>query len=143
MEGRGNSLHQSPLYRDQKGNSPLKGVYSNKSQSNSMCKFVIKTGKHHQFFFDLKADNGEVIITSDAFHTKAACNSGIEALKAVVRDDNKFERMKAATEHYYFIIKGANGKQIAKSVLFPTPAERNAAIKSIEAEAHDAVVAEE
>jgi len=108
-----------------------------------MCKFVIKTGKHHQFFFDLKADNGEVIITSDAFHTKAACNSGIEALKAVVRDDNKFERMKAATEHYYFIIKGANGKQIAKSVLFPTPAERNAAIKSIEAEAHDAVVAEE
>lgn len=108
-----------------------------------MCKFVIKTGKHHQFFFDLKTDDGTVLITSDAFHTKAACNSGIEALKTVARDDNKFERMKAATEHYYFTVKGANGKQIAKSVLFPTPAERNAAIKSIEAEAHDAAVMEE
>lgn len=108
-----------------------------------MCKFIIRTGKHHQFFFDLKAESGDVIITSEAFHTKAACNTVIEALKAVAKDDNKFERMKAATEHYYFIIKGANGKQIAKSVLFPTPAERNTAIKAVEAEAHDAAVVEE
>lgn len=108
-----------------------------------MVKFIIRTGKHHQFFFDLKAENGDVLITSEAFHTKAACNTVIESLKAVAKDDNKYERMKAATEHYYFIIKGGNGKQIAKSVLFPTPADRNAAIKSVEAEGHDAVIVEE
>ncbi|MRG43643.1 DUF1508 domain-containing protein [Chitinophaga sp. SYP-B3965] len=108
-----------------------------------MCKFIIRTGKHHQFFFDLKNDNGDVILTSDAFHTKAAANTVIESLKLVAKDDNKYERQKAATEHYFFTVKGANGKQIAKSVLFPTPAERNAAIKSIEAEGHDAAVVEE
>ncbi len=108
-----------------------------------MCKFIIRTGKHHQFFFDLKAETGDVIISSEAFHTKAACNTGIEALKAVARDDNKFERMKSPDDHFYFVIKGANGKPMAKSVLFNNPADRNAAIKTIEAEVHDAVKIEE
>lgn len=108
-----------------------------------MCKFIIRTGKHHQFFFDLKAETGNVILSSGAFHSKAACNSGIEALKAVARDDNKFERMKSADDHFYFVIKAANGKEMMKSVLFDTPADRNAAIKSVEAEAHDAVTVEE
>ncbi|WP_217603244.1 YegP family protein [Chitinophaga sp. GbtcB8] len=108
-----------------------------------MCKFIIRTGKHHQFFFDLKAETGDVILSSEAFHTKAACNTGIEALKAVASDDNKFERMKSADDHFYFVIKAANGKAIAKSVLFANPADRNAAIKSIETEAHDAVTVEQ
>jgi len=108
-----------------------------------MCKFIIRTGKHHQFFFDLKAETGEVILTNGPFHSKAACNTGIEALKAVARDDNKFERMKSADDHFYFVINAPNGKAMVKSVLFANPADRNAAIKSIEAEAHDAVTVEE
>jgi len=108
-----------------------------------MCKFIIRTGKHHQFFFDLKAETGEIILSSEAFHTKAACNTGIQALKTVVRDDNKFERMKSADDHFYFVINGTNGKPIAKSVLFDNPTERNAAIKCLEVEAHNAITIEE
>jgi uncharacterized protein YegP (UPF0339 family) len=108
-----------------------------------MCKFIIRTGKHHQFFFDLKTENGDLILSSEAFHTKAACNTAIEALKAVARDDNKFDRMKSADDHFYFVIKAANGKAMVKSVLFANPADRNAAIKRVEAEAHDAVTVEE
>lgn len=46
-----------------------------------MGKFVLKetaTG----FKFDLKAGNGQVIATSEAYNTKAACLNGIESVKS-------------------------------------------------------------
>ncbi len=45
------------------------------------AKFVIKKDKGGQFRFNLKAGNGEVIATSEAYTTKAGCKNGIESVK--------------------------------------------------------------
>ena len=40
--------------------------------------FEIRTRSDGQFMFNLKADNHEIILTSEAYTTKAACMNGIE-----------------------------------------------------------------
>jgi uncharacterized protein YegP (UPF0339 family) len=45
-----------------------------------MGKFVIKTTATG-IKFDLKAGNGQVILTSEVYTTKAACQNGIESVK--------------------------------------------------------------
>ena len=46
-----------------------------------MGKFVITVRKNGEFQFNLKASNGQVILTSEGYTTKAACLSGIESVK--------------------------------------------------------------
>ena len=46
-----------------------------------MGKFVISTRKNGEFQFNLKATNGQVILSSEGYTTKAACLNGIESVK--------------------------------------------------------------
>ena len=45
-----------------------------------MGKFVVKQTKTG-FKFDLKANNGEVIATSEVYTTEAACMNGLESVR--------------------------------------------------------------
>lgn len=45
-----------------------------------MGKFVIKK-TNAGYHFNLKADNGQVIATSEVYTTEAACKNGIESVK--------------------------------------------------------------
>ena len=45
------------------------------------AKFVIKKDKSGQYRFNLKAGNGEIIATSEAYTSKAGCKNGIESVK--------------------------------------------------------------
>ena len=53
-----------------------------------MGKFVIKTTATG-IKFDLKAGNGQVILTSEVYTTKAACQNGIDSVKKNAPDDAK------------------------------------------------------
>ena len=46
-----------------------------------MPKFEIYTGAGGKYRFRLKAANGEIIATSEAYTTKAACMNGIQSVK--------------------------------------------------------------
>jgi uncharacterized protein len=44
-------------------------------------KFEILRQKDGQFYFVLKAANGEIIARSEAYKAKSGCNNGIESVK--------------------------------------------------------------
>ena len=44
-------------------------------------KFEIKKSSNNQFYFNLKAGNGQVIVTSETYTTKQNCEHGIEVTK--------------------------------------------------------------
>ena len=50
-------------------------------QEVSHPKFELYQDKADQFRFRLKARNGEIIATSEAYTTKAACENGIESVR--------------------------------------------------------------
>ena len=46
-----------------------------------MGKFVVTTRKNGDFQFVLKATNGQVILSSQGYSTKANCLNGVESVK--------------------------------------------------------------
>lgn len=49
-------------------------------------KFVVTKGTTGKFRFSLVSTNGQVIATSEAYNTKAACMNGVRAVKKVAAD---------------------------------------------------------
>lgn len=107
-----------------------------------MGKFVIKntaTGVK----FDLKASNGQVILTSEVYTTKAACQNGIDSVKKNAPDDSKYERKESTNGKPMFNLKATNGQIIGTSELYESEAARENGIESVKKNAPEAEVVEE
>jgi len=58
-------------------------------------KFEIKNSANGQYMFNLKAPNGEVILTSETYRQKRSAEQGIASFKTNAGDDSRFERKTA------------------------------------------------
>lgn len=96
-----------------------------------MGKFSIKIGSDKQYYFNLKADNGQVILSSEGYTTKPACLNGIESVKKNAADASKFESKVAKNGKLYFTLKAANSQVIGKSEMYESEAARDNGIASV------------
>ena len=116
-------------------------------------KFVIITAKNGEFTFNLKASNGEVILTaSETYTTLSACENGIQSVKknagAPIEDQTrdeklshpKFELYKDKGGEFRFRMKAGNGQNIGKSEGYKAKASAKKGIASIAKNAPDAPV---
>ena len=92
-----------------------------------MGKFVIQENDKGQFHFSLKAANGQIILSSQEYASKAGCDNGIESVRTNSSDDGKFERRVAKDGRPYFNLKAANAQVIGTSQMYSlaTLAPRN------------------
>ena len=108
-----------------------------------MGKFTVKTGKDGQFRFNLKAGNGQIILTSEGYTTKAACNNGISSVKTNAQDDSRYERKTSTNGKPYFNLRAGNGQVIGNSELYESTAAMENGIESVKKNAPDAETTEE
>ena len=83
-----------------------------------MGKFVITLRKNGEFQFNLKATNGQVILTSEGYTTKAACMNGIESVKKNCQVEARFDKKVGANGKPFFNLKATNGQIIGKSQMY-------------------------
>ena len=105
-------------------------------------KFELKTAKDGQFMFNLKAGNGQVILTSELYKTKAAAENGIESVRKNAPDDVRYERTENKNGEPYFKLKAANGQEIGRSEYYSSVAAMENGIASVKTNAPDAPVVE-
>lgn len=103
-------------------------------------KFEIKTGKGGKFRFNLKASNGQVILTSEAYDSRKGAEGGIASVKKNAGNDARFERKTAKDGSPYFVLKAANGEPIGKSEMYKTKRSMENGIASVGKNAPDAPV---
>jgi uncharacterized protein YegP (UPF0339 family) len=108
-----------------------------------MGKFSISKRTNDQFQFNLKADNSQVILTSQGYTTKAACENGIESVKKHSIADDNFERNKSTDGKHYFNLKAINSQVIGTSEMYESIANMEIGIASVKKNAPQAVVVEE
>ncbi len=108
-----------------------------------MGKFVISKRKNGEFQFNLKATNGQVILTSEGYTTKANCLKGIESVKKNSQDDSKFDKKTSANNKEYFNLKATNGQIIGTSEMYESASSRDNGIASVKTNAPDAAVEDE
>ncbi|MEZ4919710.1 MAG: YegP family protein [Saprospiraceae bacterium] len=105
-----------------------------------MGKFVISTRKNGEFQFNLKADNGQVILTSEGYTTKSACMNGVESVRKNSADANRFDKLTASNGKVYFNLKATNGQVIGSSQMYEGESGRDNGIDSVMRNAPDATV---
>ncbi len=101
-------------------------------------KFEISTRKNGEFQFNLKAGNGQVILTSEGYQAKASALSGVESVRKHSQDDANFDRLTAKDGSPYFNLKASNGQVIGHSEMYSGAAARDNGIASVKTNAPDA-----
>ncbi len=104
-----------------------------------MSKFEIKKDKAGEFRFNLKAGNGQVILSSEGYKAKPSCMNGIESVRTNSQSDERFERKQTSTGHR-FNLKSTNGQVIGTSEVYTTVAAMENGISSVAKNAPDATV---
>ncbi|MNK07124.1 hypothetical protein D3C87_250340 [compost metagenome] len=107
-----------------------------------MGKFEVKTRKNGEFQFNLKAANGQVILSSEGYTTKANCLNGVESVKKNAQDENKFDRKTSTNGKHYFNLKATNGQIIGTSEMYESASGMENGIDSVKKNAPDAPVEE-
>jgi hypothetical protein len=108
-----------------------------------MGKFVITVRKNGEFQFNLKASNGQVILTSEGYTTKTACLNGVESVRKNSQDPAKFEVKVAKNGKPFFNLKASNGQVVGSSQMYASERTMKQGIASVMRNAPESPVVEE
>ncbi len=95
------------------------------------AKFQLKKASDEKFMFNLKAANGEIILTSQTYTAKPAALTGIESVRTNGSLEERYERLEAKDGSPYFVLKAANGNVIGKSGMYASAAAMETGINSV------------
>ncbi|MFN8438217.1 MAG: YegP family protein [Cytophagales bacterium] len=105
-----------------------------------MAKFEIYTAKNGEFYFRLKAGNGQIILGSEGYKQKSSAENGVESVKKNSQDESKFEKKTASNGKFHFSLKATNGQVIGTSQMYESEASRDNGIESVMKNAPEAEV---
>jgi uncharacterized protein YegP (UPF0339 family) len=84
-----------------------------------------------QYHFTLKAANGQVILRSEQYDSKASASNGIASVQKNSPDDARYERKQASDGRPYFNLKAANHQVIGTSQMYSDNAACEGGIASV------------
>jgi uncharacterized protein len=96
-----------------------------------MEQFVISKRVDNDFMFNLKAANGEIILTSQGYTSKSACQHGIESVKANCFNKKMFNSEIAKDGSFYFNLTAVNTQVIGTSQMYTSAQGRDNGIASV------------
>ena len=105
-------------------------------------KFEVYKDKAEKFRYRLKAGNGEIILTGEAYNSKDSCLNGIESVKKNSQNDNAFEVYEDKNGEFRFRLKAGNGEIIGQSESYKAKAGCMNGIESVKKNAPDAQIVE-
>ena len=105
-------------------------------------KFELKTAANGKFHFNLKAGNGQIILSSEMYETKAAAENGIASVTKNAGEEARYERRKAANGEPFFVLKAGNGEVIGRSETYSSDAALENGIDSVRTNAPGAKIEE-
>jgi uncharacterized protein YegP (UPF0339 family) len=103
-------------------------------------RFKISKGSGDEYTFNLTAANGETILASERYTTRASAEGGVAAVKANAGDDARYERRIAKDEQLYFVLKAGNGEIVGVSETYTSGAAREQGIRAVQVNAGVAAV---
>lgn len=95
------------------------------------AKFEISKRKNGNYQFNLKAGNGQVILTSEGYPSMQACREGIDSVRLHAASEANFERKTAKDGSAYFTLKASNGDVIGTSETYASTSSRDKGIGSV------------
>ena len=88
-----------------------------------MANFVIQKKGIEHYFAVLLTVNGDTILRGPNCISLLECYQSIDSIRAHARDFSKYELTDSHDGKYFFGLKGSDGIDVARSVVFKTPAD--------------------
>jgi uncharacterized protein len=93
-------------------------------------KFTLKKSTNGKFYFSLLAGNGQIILKSEMYESKASAEKGIESVKANSAQEGRYARLDGKNGSPYFNLKAGNGQVIGNSEMYSSASARDNGIES-------------
>lgn len=106
-------------------------------------KFQILKTEKGQFYFHLRAANGEIILQSEKYEAKDGAENGIASVKKNSPMDERYQRLEAKNGQFYFNLRAGNHQVIGTSEMYKSTSGRDNGIESVKKNAPDAPVSDE
>jgi len=103
-------------------------------------KFECYKDKAGEFRFRLKAGNGETILSSEGYKSKASCKNGIASVQKNCSNPKCFEKKTTSTGKFRFSLKATNGQVIGTSQNYSSESGCNNGMKSVAKSAQGATI---
>jgi len=98
-------------------------------------KFEVYKDKAGEFRFRLKAGNGQNILGSEGYKTRASCLNGVESVKKNSQIPDRFEKKTTPSGKFSFRLCASNGQCIGTSQTYASESGCNNGMKSVAASA--------
>lgn len=103
------------------------------------AEYELKKTANGQFHFNLKAGNGQIILSSEMYDGEAAAQNGIDSVRKNSPDDGRYDR-KSTDKGFRFNLKAGNGQVIGTSETYTTAAAMENGIESVKTNGPTAVI---
>lgn len=94
--------------------------------------YQISPTSNGKFMFNLKAENNQVILTSQVYEQKQSALEGIASVQTNGPVSKNFEHMMSTAGEPYFVLKAQNGEIIGNSQMYSTKAAAETGIASVQ-----------
>lgn len=103
-------------------------------------KFTIFKGSNGNYYFNLKAGNGEKVLGSEGYGSKSSCENGVSSVKENAPYDSRYEKKTSTNGKYYFVLKAGNSQVIGTSEMYEYSSSRDNGIEVVKREAPNASI---
>ncbi len=115
----------------EKKNAEIKSLKEPAVKSGPLGKYVISQAKSGDYYFNLKATNGQVILTSKTFSSPEECRQGIESTRSACAEDTRFDRKLSVSNKPFFNLTNHDGQIIGKSEIYESEVNMEKGIASV------------
>lgn len=95
--------------------------------------FELHESTDEKFVFNLKADNNEIILTSQIYKTKQHALDGIESVRKNSSKDAQYTRKHSTAKQPFFVLNSTNGETIGSSQMYASSSAMESGIASVNA----------
>lgn len=93
--------------------------------------FELHKSTDEKFVFNLKADNNEIILTSQSYSTKQHALDGIESVRKNSSKDAQYTRKHSTAKQPFFVLNSTNGETIGSSQMYASSSAMESGIASV------------
>ncbi len=104
------------------------------------AQFTIERATGSQYLFNLEAENGEIVFTSENYTSKQNAQNGIDAVRSQATADENYRRGSSTDGQEYFVLVAANGETLGRSEMYRSHGALEKGIQSVKTNAPTAEV---
>ncbi len=95
------------------------------------AQYNLRKSTNNQYYFNLTAENNEIILASETYWSKDGAKGGIQSVRQNSSIDARYARLISSDHKYYFLLRAANNETIGTSEMSNSEQTRENGIQAV------------